>query len=71
MIDVTLMCPECGKTGDAGKIQLDVENEKRKVECKGCHVAWTLDVPVVANPPMIARSRKDYMPHWMVELLEI
>lgn len=69
MIDFTIRCPECNKESDNGKVQVDIETGRLRVECGWCHVAWMLEAPIT-SPPIIT-SRRDYMPYWKQKILGI
>ncbi len=50
MIELTVICPECGKRGDHGKVEINLHDGNMKVTCGACRVAFICGIPVLSSP---------------------
>lgn len=64
MIELQLICPECGKTDSRGKVQMDILHGNMKVECGNCHTSWIMGTPVLSTPIVEAESIEAAIPDW-------
>lgn len=67
MIELTVICPECGKRGDHGKVEINLHEGTMKVTCGWCRVAFICGIPVLSSP--IRENSETRLPHWKRELL--
>ena len=50
MIELTVICPECGKRGDHGKVEINLQDGNMKVMCGECRVAFICGIPILSSP---------------------
>lgn len=61
MIELTVICPECGKRGDHGKVEINLHDGNMKVTCGSCRVSFICGIPVLSLP-IVEEERE--IPYW-------
>ncbi len=56
MIEITVSCPECGKIGASGKVDIDLRHGNMTVTCGECHVGQILGFPILGSSVMESRQ---------------